>query len=525
MSEVTEVKEHERRPITFGAVAAAPAGDRRTLEVSGASKRFGTTQAVAEASLSVDRGELVGIAGHNGAGKSTLLNIVTGRLTADTGTVRLRGTSRDATRRAPHAGSVGIRVVHQELSLAPTLRVDEVAAVQDHSVSGLRWRRTAWRRLRTVLDEMFPAHGIRPGALVGDLSLSRRQMIECACAMLPGREPPSLLILDEPTSSLDSAATASFYAFLRPRADAGLSAVVTTHRLHEMVDHLDRIYVMRDGHVVDEQRAREATKESLVRAMGVATHRTSAPVRATPATAAAAGDAAVRAEVTQDGRGEDGVPSRLELRAGEVVGLGGLEGHGQLEFLEALSRSAASARRPARHTAHQRVRLAGTTAYVSGDRGVRGIFRYWSVARNLSISSLGEATRRGFISRAEESGMVLEWRDRLGIKGAPSDPIVRLSGGSQQKVLMARALATGSDVLLLEDPTRGVDQSTKEDFYALLRDLAKRGKCVVWYSTENEELRHCDRVVVFRGGLITAVLRGADATEDEIISRSFAEAR
>jgi ribose transport system ATP-binding protein len=481
-----------------------------TLVVSGASKRFGTTQAVAGASLAVGRGELVGIAGHNGAGKTTLLNIVTGRVRADAGTVTLRGVTRDAAGRPGEPGASGIRVVHQELSLAPTLRIDEVAAVYDHGVRGLGWRRAGWRRLAAVLDEMFPEHGVRPSQLVQDLSLSRRQMVECACALLPGTEPPALVILDEPTSSLDAVATRSFYAYLRPRADAGLSAIVTTHRLQEMVDHLDRIYIMRDGRVIDEQHSGAASKETLVRAMGVASHQAVAAAERRPETKAARDE--VRAEIAAD----DG--SDLHLRAGELIGLAGLEGHGQLALLEAL----ASSRRTEKRTAHQRVKLSGSASYVSGDRGVRGILRHWSVASNLSVASLGRIARRGLISGAAEQRLVGEWHERLGIKGTAQDPIVSLSGGTQQKVLMARALATDSDVLLLEDPTRGVDQTTKEEFYGLLRGLAGDGKCVIWYSTENEELRRCDRVLVFRSGRIAGVLGGAEATEEEILSHSFA---
>jgi ribose transport system ATP-binding protein len=482
-----------------------------TLVVTGASKRFGTTQAVAGASLAVGRGELVGIAGHNGAGKTTLLNIVTGRVRADAGTVTLRGVTRDAAGRPGDPGASGIRVVHQELSLAPTLRVDEVAAVYDHGVRGLGWRRAGWRRLAAVLDEMFPEHGVRPSQLVQDLSLSRRQMVECACALLPGTEPPALVILDEPTSSLDAVATRSFYAYLRPRADAGLSAIVTTHRLQEMVDHLDRIYIMRDGRVIDEQHSGAASKETLVRAMGVAGHQGAVAAAGPVAAKRAAGDE-VRAEIAAD----DG--SDLRLRAGELVGLAGLEGHGQLALLEAL----ASSRRAEKRTAHQRVKLSGSVAYVSGDRGVRGILRHWSVASNLSVASLRKIARRGLISGAAEQRLVGEWHERLAIKGTAQDPIVSLSGGTQQKVLMARALATDSDVLLLEDPTRGVDQTTKEEFYGLLRGLAEAGKCVIWYSTENEELRRCDRVLVFRSGRIAGVLGGAEATEEEILSHSFA---
>ena len=147
-----------------------------------------------------------------------------------------------------------MRTVYQELSLCASLRVDETAAIFDHSARGLSWRGTAWHNLRTVLDEMFPGHGIRKDAKISELSIARRQMIECASTMIDSTVRPALVILDEPTSSLDAASTASFYAYLKKRAAEGVSVIITTHRLHEMIDNLSRIYVMRDGQVLSEQR-------------------------------------------------------------------------------------------------------------------------------------------------------------------------------------------------------------------------------------------------------------------------------
>lgn len=504
-----------------------------TLRVTGVSKRFGTTQAVEDASFVVRAGELIGIAGHNGAGKTTLLNVVAGQLRGDSGTVDLAGQPREATAAAPAPNDAGIRIVHQELSLSPALRVDETAAVFDRKAGAFSWRRQAWRKLRDVLDEMFPGHGIRPGLLIGDLSISRRQMIECACAMLSRGREPVLLILDEPTSSLGNTATQTFYAYLRKRAEQGLSAIITTHRLNEMVHYLDRIYVMRDGKVISEQGGPGTTKESLVRAMGVGAHEAQAgrpaagpapagrPVAAAGQAEPAAGGGELRVEIAERDAGADGA-GPIRVRAGEIVGLAGLEGHGQLEVLEALSHSAASPRRSMKRTAHQQVRVTGSASYVSGDRRVRGIFRYWSLAGNVSISSLRAVSTAGFVSPAEEAGLAARWAGLLGIKAAPRDPITSLSGGTQQKALMARALAAGGDVLLLEDPTRGVDQSTKDDVYALLREQASQGKCVIWYSTENDELQYCDRILVFRGGRIVGTLLGPEASEDAILSTSFA---
>ncbi|MCE3551411.1 sugar ABC transporter ATP-binding protein [Pseudonocardia sp. RS11V-5] len=490
------------------------------LSVEGVTKRFGSTLAVDDAAFRLARGELIGIAGHNGAGKSTVLNVVTGRLAGDAGTVTLDGTTRDATVPVASADALGIRIVFQELSLCPALRVDETAAVFDRSARGTSWRTAAWNHLQTVLDEMFPGHGIRRQQQIRDLSIARRQMIECAAAMLPGEVPAKLVILDEPTSSLDASSTESFYAYLHRRAAEGLSAIVTTHRLHEMIDNLSRLYIMRDGRIVSEEVAATSTKESLVAAMGIGGHeaareRTVSDVERPPVP----GDAPVRVHI-----GDRATGAEIELRAGEIIGLGGLEGHGQVAVLEALAKAARSRLPGPKRTLRQDVTVDGTVAYVSGDRGDRGIFRYWDVGQNVTIANLKRLSTAGFLSRGAERRLVDGWWPKLGIKGGPEDPIVSLSGGTQQKALMARAMAEDSDLLLLEDPTRGVDQSTKEDVYALLRRQAAEGQCVVWYSTENEELRHCDRVLVFRSNEIVAVLAGSEATEDAILSSSFAGA-
>jgi len=500
-----------------------------TLVVQGVTKRFGSTLAVDDASFTVGRGELIGIAGHNGAGKSTILKVVNGTIAGDSGTVTIGGTPRSATDAVAHPEHLGVRTVYQELSLCASLRVDETAAIFDHAARGISWRSKAWRSLRTVLDEMFPGHGIQKDATIHELSIARRQMIECASSFIESTTPPRLVILDEPTSSLDASSTASFYAYLEKRAADGVSVIITTHRLQEMIDHLSRIYVMRDGRVLSEQDAATATKDSIVAAMGLASHQAAQavhetveglPVSTLDAAPVTDGEVVVRLEQP----GADGRTEVFEIRKGEIIGFAGLEGHGQLLALEAVYR--ASARRSGGHrspkrTIHHSVSVVGDSAYVSGDRGVRGIFPLWDVAANISFSSLGKLTAAGLIKPRSEGALVDEWYSRLGIKGSPTDPITSLSGGTQQKALMARAMAVGSDLLLLEDPTRGVDQATKSEVYDLLRRQAAEGQTIVWYSTENEELRNCDRVFVFRVGTIVATLTGAEATEDAVIALSF----
>ena len=500
-----------------------------TLVVQGVSKRYGSTLAVNDASFTVGRGELIGIAGHNGAGKSTILKVVNGTVAGDSGTVTIGGIERPAGTTVAHPENLGVRTVYQELSLCASLRVDETAAIFDHSAQGLSWRATAWRNLRSVLDEMFPGHGIRRDVKIQDLSIARRQMIECASTLIESTTPAQLIILDEPTSSLDTSSTASFYAYLKKRAALGVSVIITTHRLHEMIDNLSRIYVMRDGRVLSEQVAATATKDSLVTAMGLAAHESSrvsapisggAPVSTTDAQPATAGEVVVRLEQPSG----DNRTEVFEIHRGEIIGFAGLEGHGQLLALEAVHRASARrkrGRRAPKRTIHHAVSVVGDSAYVSGDRGIRGIFPLWDVATNISFSSLSKLTTGGLIRPGAEDRLVGEWYSRLGIKGSSTDPITSLSGGTQQKALMARAMAVGSDLLLLEDPTRGVDQATKSEVYDLLRRQADAGQTIVWYSTENEELRNCDRVFVFRVGMIVATITGAEATEDAVIALSF----
>ena len=502
-----------------------------TLVVTGVTKTFGSTLAVDDATFRVGRGELVGIAGHNGAGKSTILKVVNGTIPGDRGEVSLGGRTRSAGETVAHPERLGVRTVYQELSLCASLRVDETAAIFDSAARGLGWRSRAWVDLEDVLDEMFPGHGIRRETRISELSIARRQMIECASTMIDGRHPPALVILDEPTSSLDASSTASFYAYLRKKAADGLSAIITTHRLHEMIDNLARIYVMRDGRVISEQAAEGATKDSLVLAMGVASHhaeretlsRPEAEAEPSTVEASPATQGAVVARIEQAPTA--GMPERVyEIRAGEVVGFAGLEGHGQLTALEALFRASArkrGGRSATKRTPHHVVTVTGDGAYVSGDRGVRGIFPIWTVAANISFSSLSRVTSGGLIRSGAERSLVDGWYDRLAIKGKPTDVITSLSGGTQQKALMARAMAVESEVLFLEDPTRGVDQATKNEVYDLLRQQAAQGQTIIWYSTENEELSNCDRVFVFRSGAIVAVLEGADATEDAVIDLSF----
>ena len=324
-------------------------------------------------------------------------------------------------------------------------------------------------------------------------------------------------MLDEPTSSLDADATTTLYSWLRKRSNEGLSAIVTTHRLNEMLTHLDRIYVMRDGKIIAEEPTSALTREKLISLMG-GSHRSDSASEKAVVSKASTGD---RDKVSISGFSNGELKDiSLEAKGGEIIGLVGLEGHGQRAVLEAIFRTATS-RTP---SAYRAIKVHGNIAYVSGDRVVAGIFKFWTVGENISASSLKFLSKIGWLSRNSEKKLVDSWSKRLEIRGAVTAPIVSLSGGNQQKALMARSIATGADIILLDDPTRGVDQGTKESMYAILKEEAAAGRAVIWYSTENEELIHCDRVYVLRAGEIVEVLEGDDRHEARVIAASFGAA-
>ncbi len=458
------------------------------VELSGAGRSFGAVRALSGVSLAVAPGECVSLVGHNGAGKSTLVNLITGALAPSEGTVRRVG--------GDPRGS-GIRSVAQDLSLAPNLTVAENLRIPQRDLRGLFWRGRARSRIRAALEEIFPGHGIDADATVADLALANRQMVEIAMAFAQGERPPGLVILDEPTSSLDASRAAQLIAHVRRFRAAGGAVIFISHILGEVFAIATRIVVMRDGKVVDDRPAERFTRGGLVEAMGHVAR------------------AAEEREAGSGGHGAEIVatPEGLRARAGEVVGLAGLAGHGQAEALARLYLA---------RTSDWRGRGAVPAVFVAGDRARDGVMPLWSIARNLSLAGLSRLARGGLVDLRAESALAEEWRRRIGIRTQDvTNPILSLSGGNQQKVLFARALATGAPLVVMDDPMRGVDIGTKSDVYSMIRAEAAQGRTFLWYSTEAEEMSLCDRVYVFRNGRIAAELDRGEITEERILAASF----
>ena len=488
------------------------------VTLNGVEKSFGAVRALAGVDFAVGVGECVGLVGHNGAGKSTLMHILAGTLTPDTGEITV-GTERPKNYAVHLAHRLGIRCVFQELSLCPNLTVAENARVLHPAIAGWGWRSKAARLIRAKLDEIFPGHGIGPDAVVGDLPIGKRQMIEVARAFTVTEEPLRLVILDEPTSSLDSHRASQLLAHVRRVVATGAGCVLISHLLGEVLEYSDRIVVMRDGKVVTTDRAASFDREKLVLAMGAAA---AAKKQVAEAVRAPRGTTPVRVRARPANQ-TDGV--ELLAHEGEIVGLAGLSGHGQTALLLGIFRAASRSRSPLLAGRNAGIKVTDPVALIAGDRQNDGIFPLWSISENIGVRSLA-SLRNGFlISSEREKSFAGKWQERIKIRTPDlGNNILSLSGGNQQKALFARALGSEAKILLMDDPMRGVDVATKLEVYELIRTEAAAGRTFLWYTTEMEELDNCDHVYVFRNGRIVADLHRGELNEERVIQSSFEEA-
>ena len=479
------------------------------VDFIGVEKSYGAVRALDGADFSLEPGECVGVVGHNGAGKSTLMHVLNGGVTPDRGKLVVDGEEQ------PHwtsarARALGLRCVFQELSLCPNLTVAENARVVHPAIQGFGWRRKAGRLILDKLDEIFPGHGVRPRDLVQDLTIGRKQMVEIARAFSVSEAPARLVILDEPTSSLDAHTAGQLLAHVRRSVESGVSCVLISHILGEVLSTCDRIVVMRDGKVVMADLARNFNRGKLVGAMGGI--EPDAPRAQAASASAARGGTPVIVRVRPKRQADD---RELVAHEGEIIGLAGLAGHGQTDLLLATFSAASHARAGAT--------VSAPVALVAGDRQSDGVFPGWSIAHNIGVRSLKKFRSGPLLSSRLEKELADAWRERIKILTPDvHNNILSLSGGNQQKALFARALASDARIMLMDDPMRGVDFNTKLEVYDLIRAEAQRGRTFLWYTTEVDELKNCDRAYVFRNGAIVAELARDELNEEQVIHSSFA---
>jgi ribose transport system ATP-binding protein len=493
------------------------------FRMEGASKRYGGVRALEKADLTVEAGQIHAILGENGAGKSTLIKIMSGVVEPDEGRMLLDG--REIKFASPAAANqAGIVCIFQELSLIPDLSVaDNISISNPPKRFGLIDTR-AQRRIAEEALARAGAEDIHPLAPVKDLPLSRRQMVEIAKALARN---PRVLILDEATSALTAADVAKVFVVLKRLRAEGLALLYISHRMHEIAELADQCTVFRNGRNVATYRAGEKSDNEVVELMIGREYSHVFP----PKPKLAASDKPPVLEVRGLSWTDRLRDISLGVRAGEVVGLGGLDGQGQRELLLAMfgvlrgvSGKILIDGAPASVSSPSVAKGAKIgMALIPEDRKTEGLMLPMSVSVNLSFAALDLISRGGIVDRARERQLIDEMIALLAIRTAGTDiPVGSLSGGNQQKVVIAKWLMVKPRIILLNDPTRGIDVGTKAEIYQLLRKLAATGAAIIFYSTDYDELIGCcDRVLVLYDGAVKRVLVGDEITERALISSAL----
>jgi ribose transport system ATP-binding protein len=489
------------------------------LKMAGVRKRFGATQALRGVDLEARAGEVLALIGENGAGKSTLMKVLSGAHRPDDGKMELLG--------RPYAPSgpqqarfQGVAMIYQELNLAPHL------SVEDNILLGQERRRLGWlnrRSGRIAAKEALARLGheqLDVRAPVERLSVGLQQVVEIARALASKAK---AIVFDEPTSSLSRHDVERLFAAIRKLRGEGLAIIYISHFLEEIRQICDRFLVLRDGQTVGGGEVAAATDAQIVAMM----------------VGRSVGDLFPHVEhkpgevlLSVDGLSGRRLPREvsLQLRRGEILGIAGLVGAGRTELLRSLFaldpvragnvRIAAVA-----PSATPRARIRAGLGMVSEDRKREGLAQQRSIADNMTYSRLAPYSRFGWLNLRRREKVVQQWIDRMAIKArSPRQPVVELSGGTQQKVAIARVLHQEADVLLLDEPTRGIDVGTKAEIYRLIGELAAAGKAVVFVSSYLPELlATCDRVGVMSRGQLREIRPANEWTEEEVLACAISD--
>lgn len=489
--------------------------DRPLLALRGVTKRFGGVHALEGVDFTLEAGEIHALLGENGAGKSTLISILGGLIRPDSGTVEVDGRHVDI-RRVVHASRLGIRVIHQELSLAPNLSIAENLFLGHEPLwLGLLDRRRMVDEARQLIARLDLTDIGPVEDAVATLSTARQQMVEIARALSVDSR---VLILDEPTSSLSEAETAALFATLRRLRDRGVGIIYISHRLEEIRRLADRITVLRDGKAIGTQSVRELEPRTLVRWMvgrDIKDHFPRPPWK--PGT--------VALEVR--GLRNDWIHDvSFTVRHGEVLGFAGLVGAGRTELARALfgidpidSGEMLVDGQPVTIRSPAEARAAGIVL-VPEDRKRLGLVMTGSVAYNLALPWTRDWIRGGWIDRHRRDGIVDKAVREFAIKTADTEQeIGNLSGGNQQKVVVGRWMERPPRILILDEPTRGVDVGAREEMFAILRRLIEAGMAVILISSDLPEVMGLShRLVLYRDNRIADELVSSTATAEDVMA-------
>lgn len=491
------------------------------LEMRGIRKAFPGVQALGGVDLRLAAGEVLALVGENGAGKSTLMKILAGAERPDAGTILLDGAPVEF--RSPHAArQAGIAVIHQEFNLVPALSARENIFLGQEATRLGFVRRLAERRQAQDLVESLGGR-FDVDQAVRRLSTAQQQLVEIARALV---QRARVLVLDEPTAALTERETERLFDLVRDLRLQGLGLIHISHRLEEVFRIADRIQVLRDGATVGERPVAGTDRAELIRLMVGRELKDEFP----PRIAAPRGNILLEATGLRRGQAVRGVD--LAVRAGEILGLAGLVGAGRTETLRLLfgadRRDAGSMRLHGQDLRIDSPRdaIAAGVGLLPEDRKTQGLVLGMSVRDNFALPNLGELSRCGFVRRGKERTAFDAYAERLRLKAAsPRQPVRLLSGGNQQKIVLAKWLARRCEVLLFDEPTRGVDVGARHEIYLLLRDLAAQGKAVILASSELPELLGlCDRLLVLReGSVVGEVVPGGAGDQERVLALAMGQ--
>lgn len=484
------------------------------VELTDISKQFGAVQALHDASLALYSGEVHALLGENGAGKSTLVKILGGIHRPDTGTITLRNEIVDLHSPA-QAQRSGIAVIHQEPTLFPDLNVAENVFMGRHPRD--RFGRVAWKQMYQEVERLFASLDVPLSVYtpVQGLSVADQQMVEIAKALsLDAR----VLVMDEPTASLSSHEVEKLFVITRQLRERGVAILFVSHRLEEVFELADRVTIMRDGAHVITAPTSTLTSEDIIR------HMVGRELTALfPKGEAEIGEVLLSVQhLTRTGVFDD---VSFQLRRGEILGFSGLVGAGRTEVARVIfgiDRADAGeisiANEPV-HISSPDVAMRYGLAYVPEDRRQQGLVMDFSITKNMTLPVLRQFSPFGMMDRQRERMVATDYSQQLRVRSAGVDQLVKaLSGGNQQKVVLAKWLITDPKILILDEPTRGVDIGAKAEVHRIISELASKGLAIILISSELPEvLAMSDRVLVMHEGRVAGIFDRAEATQEKVM--------
>jgi len=484
------------------------------IELNRISKSFSGVEVLHEVSFSLRPGEVHALLGENGAGKSTVVKVMTGVYQPDSGEILLSG-ERVHFSDSHDSRLAGIAAIYQELSLFPDLNVAENIFIGRQPTR--KGGRIDWQRLYKEADQLLTSLGVHLDlkTKARGLSIAQQQMVEIARAFsIKAR----ILIMDEPTSSLTLTEVADLFRLVRRLREDGTAIVFISHRLEELFEIADRVTVLRDGFYVDTRLLKDVTRDELIHLMVGRTITNLFPKQEVKA-----GEVALKVEhLSRQGVFED---VSFELRAGEILGLAGLVGAGRTDVARAIfgvepatgGKIQVEGQEIKIDSPQQAIDLG--LAYVPEDRQTHGLIPPMNIIANISLPMLREYVRRGWLQVKAERSAAYSYAKQMDVRATNMWQNAReLSGGNQQKVVLAKWLATKPRILIMDEPTRGIDVGTKAAVHALMSKLAAEGIAILMISSELPEvLGMSDRVLVMREGRVTALLTRAEATQEKIL--------